>query len=58
MQAQAKVGAIFAADRMIYIGTSKHDGVQLDDEIARWAREDMVIERRDGKKIKLPCCFP
>jgi len=43
---------------MIYIGTSKHDEVQLDDEIARWAREDMVIERRDGKKIKLPCCVP
>ena len=43
---------------MIYIGTSKHDGVQLDDEIARWAREDMVIKRRDGKKIKLPCCVP
>ena len=37
---------------MIYIGTSKHDGVPLDDEIARWARVDLVIERRDGKKIK------
>ena len=51
-QTQAEVGAIIAADRMIYIGTSKHDGVPLDDEIARWARVDLVIERRDGKKIK------
>ena len=51
-QTEAEVGAIFAADRMLYIGTSKHDDDLLDDEIARWARSGSAINRRDGGKIK------
>lgn len=35
-----------------YIGTSKHDGEQFDDEVSRWAREQFTVTRRDGVPIK------
>ena len=35
-----------------YIGTTKHDGEEFDNEVSSWAREQLTITRRDGVPIK------